>query len=207
MVHGGRVMAVVDADHNSHKPQTRARARTMRTLRSLPQALAWAPPRRLLAGAQHQFHWQALLLVLTGGVRDLREGDVLDLQARHGDDVLAEVPGDGAAAVLDVEGAAIRLVGRRGARVELGMQAAGGAVRRGDPQVGGARVEDDLEGLAGRADLDGAVVLRVLHRRDGDVARTAQLAVERAQHAALLEHAGAAALHSQGLLQHGHLQR
>ena len=80
--------------------------------------------------------------------------------------VLGEISGKRPAAVLDSEPSAVALVGRRRSRVVAVMEPAGelppGAGGRGNPEVGGARVEDDGELLRGGPEADLAVVLMFL---------------------------------------------
>jgi hypothetical protein len=85
--------------------------------------------------------------------------DVANLEDVVGDEAL-----NSARSVLDGELRAVGLVGGGLGRVELGVGAAGsrGALGGGDPQVGGSSVEDNLEGLGGVAEGDGAVVLGIL---------------------------------------------
>mmetsp|Transcript_65429 Transcript_65429/g.202881 ORF Transcript_65429/g.202881 Transcript_65429/m.202881 type:complete len:360 (-) Transcript_65429:213-1292(-) len=97
-----------------------------------------------------------------GDLAHLREGLTLHVDAAHRDSVLAENALDRPGAVLDLVLAAVLLV-----RLGLGSVVARVQPTRGEaavlawnPDVGGARVEDDLEILP--ADLDGAVELRVL---------------------------------------------
>mmetsp|Transcript_51311 Transcript_51311/g.159019 ORF Transcript_51311/g.159019 Transcript_51311/m.159019 type:complete len:413 (-) Transcript_51311:78-1316(-) len=120
---------------------------------------------------------QAVKLAGSEGDVERAEGDLADLRERlslhvhgpHGDRVLAEDALHGAGAVLDRVLPAVRLEGLGLAVVEPGVQPASeeaaGLAR--DPEVGGARVEDDLEVLA--AHLDGPVKLRVLVVADGNV--------------------------------------
>jgi hypothetical protein len=55
--------------------------------------------------------------------------------------------------------------------VELAREVAGVALLGGHPQVRRARVKHDVERLRGRANGDGAVVLRVLEVGDLDLER------------------------------------
>ena len=70
-------------------------------------------------------------------------------------------------------------VGRGLAGVVLVVELAGedGAGRGGNPEVGRAGVKDNLEGLAGGADGDGAVVLGIKVVVDGDVRTVGQSSV------------------------------
>jgi len=99
----------------------------------------------------------------------LGEQLVLDLEVANLNSVLADVALEAARAIPDGEIGAVLLVGRRLAVVVLGVQVAGNraAVTAGNPQVGAARVQDDLELLRRSADGDLGEVLGVQEVADG----------------------------------------
>ena len=102
--------------------------------------------------------WEVALVV------DLEKRLVGNVEVVKVDDVLRDDARDATGAELDVDRHAARREGGRAAAVEALVHRAARrvAARARHPQVGGARVEDDREALLGRADADGAVVLRVL---------------------------------------------
>lgn len=90
----------------------------------------------------------------TGLLGSFTEELILDLDVTNLDSVLGDVTLDGTGAVADSKVGAVLLVCRRAAVVILVVEVAsnGATVRRGDPQVGAAGVEDDLELLGRVAD-------------------------------------------------------
>ena len=91
-----------------------------------------------------------------GGILHLGKALGLNVKTGHVGGVDGPVSGDGPGAVLDGEGGVVDDVGGGLGAVVLALAAddgatAVGAVLGGDPEVGGAGVEDDLEGLGGGA--------------------------------------------------------
>jgi hypothetical protein len=74
---------------------------------------------------------------------------VLDLEVANLEDIVGDEAAELTGAVADLERGAVLLVGRRGRRVVLAVEVAGDrvALGRGNPEVGGSSVENDLEVL------------------------------------------------------------
>mmetsp|Transcript_73106 Transcript_73106/g.107278 ORF Transcript_73106/g.107278 Transcript_73106/m.107278 type:complete len:250 (+) Transcript_73106:1513-2262(+) len=97
-------------------------------------------------------------------VSHLSKSLVLDGHTTEGEHVFTQEAVARTTAILDGEMSAICGVARRFRRRVLVVQDARDlelALRGGNPQIGGTRVRNDLEGLRGRAELDIDVVLRV----------------------------------------------
>jgi hypothetical protein len=92
----------------------------------------------------------------TGLGGGLSEVLVLHLEVADLEDIVGHEAAQLAGSVADLERGAVLLVRRRRGRVILGVQVAGDRVALGrrDPEVGAARVEDDLERLGWRAEGD-----------------------------------------------------
>jgi len=89
---------------------------------------------------------------------------VLDGHTTEGEHVFTQEAVARTTAILDGEMSAICGVARRFRRRVLVVQDARDlelALRRGNPQIGGTSVRNDLEKLRGRAELDINVVLRI----------------------------------------------
>lgn len=116
---------------------------------------------------------------LLGGLGEglVRHGDTAD-----GDAVTGQEAGESTGAILDVEVSPVGFVGGGEGRVvpvvELAGQVEDGALLGRHPQVGGSRVEDHLEVLAGSADVDGAEVLGIVEIIEGEVGVPGIAAVE-----------------------------